>query len=88
MTRASVWDGYDGVVSIPAGTPDLKIRADKDPYRVCVYADGKLVHSAEQYPDAHLWTMNEYRLTSTMMLPVYEDFAAHREQPAVAPELP
>lgn len=70
----SVWSTYQGAISLPPGTPELEIRR-RDGEHV-VIADGEQVHSTQFYTDAHRWCQNTYGLTSSMMLPVYQSYAA------------
>lgn len=71
----SVWDTYSGSVSLPPGTPNIEIRMGVTGlHRVVV--DGATAHGAPTYRECHRWVQNEYRLTSTMMLPVYADYEA------------
>ena len=83
----SVWNTYANGPKPPAGTPDIAISWQPDTGHHHVYADGRLVYVAEQgYYPAHRWCQNTYRLTSTMMLPVYTAYqmdlrAKEAEQP-------
>lgn len=73
----SVWGNYNSGPKPPAGTPDVRIRWVSGQRLWQVYADGQLVYStAEGYYPAHRWCQNQWRLTSTMMLPIYQDYDA------------
>lgn len=77
----SVWDSWSGGVSLPPNTPNIEIRVGATGvHRVLV--DGQPAHSAPTYHECHRWAQNNYRLTSTMMLPVYDDY--ERSLPAEA----
>ena len=81
----SVWDAYQGGLSLPPGTPALEIRRVPT-WAHTVLAAGQPVHTAATYGECHLWVQNNYRLTSTMMLPVHADYAAHMERDYPEPE--
>ncbi len=74
----SVWaDFAAGGSAPPPGTPDLQIRAVEAGYMVL--PDGMFTPDAvcPTYPQAHRYCMNEYGLTSTMMLAVHAEYTAH-----------
>ena len=73
----SVWGNYQSQVTLPPGVPDVRIRWSPEDGAHRVYADGQEVFvSAEGYYPAHRWCQNKWRLTSSMMLPVYSDYHA------------
>lgn len=79
----SVWSAYTGTISLPPGTPDIQIRrTDSGEYEVL--ANGTRAELHPSYQDAHRWCQNTFRLTSTMMLPVYQDYVAS-STPAATP---
>jgi hypothetical protein len=74
----SVWGNFNGATTPPAGTPDLAIRWSPEDSQHRVYADGQEVfNGGHSYYDCHRWCQNKYRLTSTMMLPIYSAYETH-----------
>lgn len=80
----SVWQNHQGGISLPPGTPNIEIHPT--PTGACVVViDGNPTPTTGTYQQCHRWVQNNYRLTSTMMIPVY---AAYEAMLPEAPEVP
>jgi hypothetical protein len=75
MRAVSVWDNYSGAVSLPPGTPNIEIRPT--PTGACVVINSTLPPVCTgTYRECHRYVQNNYRLTSTQMIPVYAAYEA------------
>lgn len=81
----SVWDNYQGGISLPPGTPNIEIHPTPTGAAVVINGQQPPAHTGS-YRECHLYVQNTYRLTSTMMLPVYAAYEALL--PDVAPTSP
>lgn len=83
----SVWDGYQGAVTPPPGTPSIEIRRTPQGGHT-VLVSSRAAHQCQGYQQARLWVQNTYRLTSTMFLPIHADYQrVMDEQCALAEEV-
>ncbi len=71
----SVWASYGAGSQPPPGTPELVIRRSPDgQYMALVGPDLEAEYYGPTYLSAHRWCMNQYGLTSSMMLAVWADY--------------
>jgi hypothetical protein len=71
----SVWDNYQGSTRLPPGTPQIEIHPTATGAAVVINGQQPPAHTG-QYTECHRWVQNTYRLTSTMMLPVFDAYAS------------